>query len=307
MLEKEDIIPLPDDVFRLLRDVIKDYCGIYFDESSKYLFEKRLSKRVTVNHLHDFRDYYRLLLYDKRREDEFSFIVDVLTVNETYFFRELNQLKALTDEILPEIKETKKGAKKIRIWSAGCSTGEEPYTIAMMIMEMKQLKDWEIEVVGSDINYRVLQNARRGIYRKNSFRTTEEYFLKKYFTCENNLYRINDDVRKLVNFNCLNLLDPLKIKFVGMVDVILCRNVLIYFDQEVRKKIIDIFYSRLVEGGYLLLGHAESLINISTAFKLKHLKHDMVYQKPPKHKLEFVHENTDKSECVTSEKDDRRQ
>lgn len=304
MLEKEDIIQLPDDVFRLLRDVIKDYCGIYFDESSKYLFEKRLSKRVIINHLNDFREYYRLLLYDKRREEEFSFIIDVLTVNETYFFRELNQLKALTDEILPEIKETKKNEKKIRIWSAGCSTGEEPYTISMMLLEMNsQLEGWEIEIVGSDINYRVLQNARRGVYRQNSFRATDEYFLKKYFTADNNLYRINDNVRKLVNFNCLNLLDPLKIKFIGMADVILCRNVLIYFDQEVRKKIIDIFYNRLVEGGYLLLGHAESLINISTAFKLKHLRHDMVYQKPQRYKFGFAYENIGKNEGVSGEKD----
>lgn len=299
---EEKIIPMSDDVFRLVRDAIREYCGIYFDESSKYLFEKRLSKRVTVNHLHDFREYYRLLLYDKRREDEFSFIVDVLTVNETYFFRELNQLKALVDEILPEIKEAKKSAKKIRIWSAGCSTGEEPYTIAMMILEMEQPGSWDVEIVGSDINYRVLQNARRGIYRKNSFRATDEYFIKKYFTCENNLYRINDDVRKLVNFNCLNLLDPLKIKFIGTVDVILCRNVLIYFDQEIRKKITDIFYNRLAEGGYLLLGHAESLINISTAFKLKHLKHDMVYQKPPKHKLDFLHGGIDKTGCAAGGK-----
>lgn len=282
MLETEESIPLSDDVFRLLRDLIKDYCGMYFDDNSKYILEKRLSKRVKSHYLNDFRDYYRLLLYDKRRDEELSFIVDVLTVNETYFFREMSQLKTLNEEILPELKNTNRESKKIRIWSAGCSTGEEPYTIAMMVLEQGFFLDWDIEILGSDINQRVLQHARKGIYRKNSFRTTEEYYIEKYFTGENNLYKINDNVRRLVNFSCLNLLDPFKVKFAGEIDVILCRNVLIYFDLETRKRVIKGFYERLTDGRYLLLGHAESLMNISTAFTLKHFKHDMVYQKPPK-------------------------
>lgn len=282
MLEIEESIPLSDDVFRLLRNLIKDYCGMYFDDNSKYLLEKRLSKRVKSHHLNDFRDYYRLLLYDKRKDEELSFIVDVLTVNETYFFREMSQLKTLSEEILPELKNTNRESKKIRIWSAGCSTGEEPYTIAMMVLEQGVFLGWDVEILGSDINQRVLQHARRGIYRKNSFRTTEEHYIEKYFTHENNLYKINDSVRRLVNFSCLNLLDPFKVKFVGEMDVILCRNVLIYFDLEARKKVIRGFHERLTDGRYLLLGHAESLMNISTAFMLKHFKHDMVYQKPPK-------------------------
>src|SRR3989339_318555 len=282
MFEREEIVPLSDDVFRLLRDFIKDYCGMYFDDNSKYLLEKRLSKRVKSHHLKDFRDYYRLLLYDRRRDEELSFIVDVLTVNETYFFREISQLKTLGEEILPELKNANREPKKIRIWSAGCSTGEEPYTIAMLVLEQGSFLGWDIEIVGSDINQRVLQHARRGMYRKNSFRTTEEHYMEKYFTYENNLYKINNNVRQLVNFSCLNLLDPFKVKFVGEMDVILCRNVLIYFDSEARKKAIRSFYERLSSGGYLLLGHAESLMNISTAFMLKHFKHDMVYQKPPK-------------------------
>ena len=282
MLEIEESIPLSDDVFRLLRNLIKDYCGMYFDDNSKYLLEKRLSKRVKSHHLNDFRDYYRLLLYDKRKDEELSFIVDVLTVNETYFFREMSQLKTLSEEILPELKNTNRESKKIRIWSAGCSTGEEPYTIAMMVLEQGFFLGWDVEILGSDINQRVLQHARRGIYRKNSFRTTEEHYIEKYFTVEKNLYKINDNVRRLVNFSCLNLLDPFKVKFVGEMDVILCRNVLMYLDLEARKKVIRGFHERLIDGRYLLLGHAESLMNISTAFMLKHFKHDMVYQKPPK-------------------------
>lgn len=280
MFEKEDIFPLSVDVFRLIRDFIRDYCGIFFNDDSQYLLEKRLSRRLRIHQFSNFRDYFRYLLYDKNRDEELSAIIDILTVNETYFFREQNQLKAFSEEILPEIKENEKIQKKLRIWSAGCSTGEEPYTIAMLVLEKGLFNNWDLEIFGSDINQRVLQIARSGAYRKNSFRTTEPYYIKKYFREEEGLFKITDSIKKYVNFTHLNLLDPFKVKLVGIMDVIFCRNVLIYFDQPSRKKVVDMFFERLSEGGYLLLGHAESLINITTAFTLKHLKYDMVYQKP---------------------------
>jgi chemotaxis protein methyltransferase CheR len=282
VFKDDEVIHLPEEVFRLIRDLIRDYCGIYFDDGSRYVLEKRLSRRVHKLHLSSFRDYFRHLIYDRNREEEFTSIIDILTVNETYFFREKNQLKTFSEEVLPELQETNKDTKRLRIWSAGCSTGEEPYTLAMLILEKGSFYGWTIEILGSDINQRVLQVARRGIYRKNSFRTTEEYFLDRYFVEENGFFRISDNVKKKVNFNLLNLLDPYKVKLVGTMDVIFCRNVLIYFDLLSRKKVVDVFSERLAEGGYLLLGHAESLINISTVFKLKHFQHDMLYQKPLK-------------------------
>ena len=280
MFEKEEIIPLEEDVFRLLRELIRDYCGIYFDDDMRYLIEKRLSRRVKYHHFNKFRDYFRYLLYDRNRDEELASIVDILTVNETYFFREQNQLKTFSEEVLPELKLANREGKRLRIWSAGCSTGEEPYTIAMLILEKGLLYNWDIEIVGSDINQRVLQVARSGAYRKNSFRTTDQYFLRKYFREEDSLFRISDTVKQYVNFNHLNLLDPFKIKLIGTVDIIFCRNVLIYFDHASRKKVVEMFNERLADGGYLLLGHAESLINLSTAFTLRHYKYDMVYQKP---------------------------
>jgi chemotaxis protein methyltransferase CheR len=280
MFEKEELIPLEEDVFRLIRDFVRDYCGIFFDDDSRYLLEKRLSRRVRTHHFSNFREYYRYLLYHRNRDEELAAIIDIITVNETYFFREQNQLKAFGEEILPEIKSIYKDKKKLRIWSAGCSTGEEPYTIAMLILEKGYFHGWNIEIFGSDINQRVLQVARSGIYRKNSFRTTEHCYLDKYFREGEGFWRISDGVKQYVNFSHLNLLDPYKVKLVGTMDVIFCRNVMIYFDHASRKKVIDMFYQRLTEGGYLLLGHAESLINISTAFTLKHFKNDMVYQKP---------------------------
>lgn len=283
LLEKEKIIPLPEDVFRLFRDLLSKYCGIYFDDDSRYLIERRLSRRVQMRGLSDFREYYRFLLYSKEKDDEMSEVIDILTVNETYFFREMNQLRAFIDEICLEIKSTKAEKRKLRIWSAGCASGEEPYTIAMLLLEKPEmLKGWSVEVIGSDINQRVLQKARKGVYGKNSFRSTEQYYINKYFERDEEEYRIKDEVRKLVDFSYINLLDPYKQQFLGDLDIIFCRNVLIYFHQDAKRKVIDAFAKRLIDGGYLLLGHAESLINVSTQFALKHLKNDMVYQKPKK-------------------------
>lgn len=280
---EEDIILLPTDVFRLIRDFLNDYCGIYFDDKSKYIVERRLNRRLKIHHMRDFREYYRLLMYDKKRDEELQAIIDILTVNETYFFREQNQLAAFSEEIIPELMKKNKDKKSINIWSAGCSTGEEPYTVAMLTLEKGVQNNLDVNILGSDISRRVLQVAREGIYKRNSFRATNQYFIKNYFQeQQNGDQKISDKVKGLVNFNCLNLIDPFKVKFVGKMDVIFCRNVLIYFSKDARKKVIENFSEALKEGGYLLLGYTESLMNISTAFTLKHLKNDMVYQKPEK-------------------------
>jgi len=280
-VEKEEILVLSDDVFRLLRDLIRDYSGIYFDEGSRYLLEKRLAARLRINNINSYRDYYRYLLYDRNREDELAAIMDVLTVNETYFFREKNQLLSFSEEILPELRQRNRDTRKIRIWSAGCSTGEEPYTIGILILESNLFNGWDVEILGSDINRRVLQTARRGIYKQNSFRSIEKYYIDKYFDpLPDGSFKILDRVKRLLNFGYLNLFDAVKMRFLGTMDVVFCRNALIYFDIPSRKKVVEGFYNVLPEGGYLFLGHAESLINMSTAFALKHLKHDLVYQKP---------------------------
>ncbi|RMG03053.1 MAG: protein-glutamate O-methyltransferase CheR [Nitrospirae bacterium] len=281
MFEIEKTIPLGDEEFRLIRELIRDFSGIYFDDNSKSLLERRLNGRLKSHNIRNFRDYYRYLLYDRRREDELLEIMDILTVNETYFFREKNQLTAFSEEILPEIKKRKAKGKQIRILSAGCSSGEEPYTIAMLIRESGLFRGWDIEIVGSDINRRVLKMARHGVYRRKSFRCTEDYYIKKYFEPqEDQSFRIKDDLKELVHFGHLNLLDSMKVRFLGMMDVIFCRNVLIYFDMPSKKRVAESFYRILNPEGFLLLGHAESLINISSDFTLKHLKHDLVYVKP---------------------------
>lgn len=280
----ETDVLMSEEEFRLLRDLVYNHCGLWFDEQNSYLLEKRLSRRLVVHQLKSFREYYQLLRFNRKREQELEEIMDLLTTNETYFFREEYQLKAFTDEIVPEIcaaRGAKEFNRRIRVWSAGCSTGEEPYTIAMLLLEMECLKDWSIEIIGTDISQRVLQHARRGIYGASAFRATDDYFRSKYFTAQpEGSYRVMDNVRKLVTISHLNLLDSTRMKMLGSFDLVFCRNVIIYFDQAVKKKVVESFFQVLRESGYLLLGHSESLMNVTTLFSLRHFKNDMVYQKP---------------------------
>lgn len=276
------------DEFRQIRDFIHGYCGIYFDDEVKYLLEKRLGRRAAAHQCGSFTDYYRFLKYDRRREEELNAALDVLTTNETYFFREEFQLRAFAEEILPELLARGGGRepRTLRIWSAGCSTGEEPYTIAMLMLESGRFGDWRVDIFGTDISQRVLHVARAGIYEQPAMRQTDEARVRRFFDVREGpgagrTYQVRDEVRRFVSFAHLNLLDAARVALLPTMDVIFCRNVIIYFDQRAKKAVIDQFQRKLTPGGHLLLGHSESLMNLSTAFVLRHLKHDMVYQKPP--------------------------
>ena len=270
---------LPDDVFRLLRDAIYKRTGMWFADSSKYLLQKRLSPRARELNFDTFQKYFYFLQYDPRSDSEFDQIYDLVTTNETYFFREPAQLAAFTDEIVPDIL-ARKPVRKVRIWSAGCSSGEEPYSIAMLLEEKGLYGSALFEIFASDINQAVLAKARRGHYRENAFRATDPTLREKYFARDpDGSWRISDEIRNRVSFGRLNLYDEPRVSLLGHVDIIFCRNVIIYFDDNSKKVVVSNFYKRLVEGGYLLLGHSESLISLSTEFKLRHLKNDMVYQK----------------------------
>ncbi len=272
---------MTDEEFRLLRDLITEYCGIYFAESFKYLVERRLQPRLPVFNLTNFRDYYRLLKYGNDRAKEFDEIVERVTTNETYFFREAYQLKAFTDEILPMVMKKKNPGDRLRIWSAGCSTGEEPYSLAMLTHDMPSLRHVPMEIFGNDISRKVLKTARSGSYRESSFRQTEPHWIDKHFTRDGRMFKLNDDIRNRVNFGHLNLMDEAAMAIMNNVDVIFCRNVIIYFANDARAALLDMFHKKLRPGGFLLLGHSESLINASTKFELVPLTHDIVYRRPP--------------------------
>ncbi len=271
---------MTDEEFRLIRDRINEYCGIHFEADSKFLLERRLAPRLEALGLTDFTDYYRLLAYSPDRRNELEEIVERVTTNETYFFREQYQLDAFQKEILPELHSVRRRGRRLSVWSAGCATGEEAYTVAMLVLETGLFHDWEVRVFGNDVSRRVLAIARKGQYGRASFRQTDERYLRRYFRSVEGRQQVKDEVKAMVSFGQLNLLEKQMLALVGEVDVIFCRNVLIYFDQASRKRVIDTFQQKLVPGGYLLLGHTESLINLSTAFELVHLKYDMVYRKP---------------------------
>jgi len=275
---------MSDEEFHLLRDCVYSHCGIFFDNDSKYLLEKRLARRLTALNLPSFRDYYHYLKYNRKKDQELMDIMDILTTNETYFFRESFQLKAFTDEIIPELIKTKhdSGNRSLRIWSAGCSTGEEAYTIAMLLHGIKELRGWHVEIIGTDISQRVLQHARRAVYGKSSFRATDEEYVKRFFIEQEDGLKVNDEIRNLVTISHLNLFDTNRMVMLGKMDLIFCRNVIIYFDLAAKKRVIESYFNSLCDGGFLLLGHSESLMNITTLFTLRHFKNDMIYQKPEK-------------------------
>jgi len=279
-LDAEQI--MSDEEFHLLRDCVYSHCGIFFDNDSKYLLEKRLARRLTALNLTSFRDYYHFLKYNRKKDQELMDIMDILTTNETYFFREAFQLKAFTDEIIPELlhKKISGNNRSLRIWSAGCSTGEEAYTIAMLLHGIMDLRGWKIEIVGTDISQRVLQHARRAVYGKSAFRSTDEKYVRRFFVEQDDGLKVCDEIRDLVTISHLNLFDTNRMVMLGKMDLIFCRNVIIYFDLAAKKRVVESFFNTLYDGGYLLLGHSESLMNVTTRFTLRHFKNDMIYQKP---------------------------
>ncbi len=284
-------ITLPDYEFEVLREIINKKSGIWLTDNDRKILEYKLQKRLFDLGFNSFREYVIFLKYNRRKKEELDTLINIVTTNETYFFREKFQLDAFSEEILPLIvdKKKKSSLNMINIWSAGCSSGEEPYTIAMLILEKCKYhylcNNGKIvfNIFANDINYEMLAKAREGIYSTSSFRATPRKYIEKYFVrMEDGKYKIKEEVKELVTFSHLNLLDSEKIRLLPFFDVVFCRNVLIYFDMESRKKLVDNLYDRLLPGGFLLLGHSESLINITTKFKLVNLKNDIVYQKPEK-------------------------
>lgn len=276
----DPVVQISLERYRLLRDMINERYGIFFADESRYLVQSRLGERLAHLSLTSFEDYYYHIRYSADGQAELEEAIDVLTTNETYFFREEYQLRAFAEQILPELARRLKSRRKLMIWSAGCSSGEEAYTLAILVRESGLFQGWDVRIFGSDVSRKVLAKARRGVYRASSFRTTSEAQLARHFTACPEGYGINDDIRSLCHFGHLNLLDEDRIGLLGKIDVVFCRNVLIYFDKKSKLRAISSFYERLNPGGFLLLGHTESLLNLSTAFELVHLPHDLVYRKP---------------------------
>jgi chemotaxis protein methyltransferase CheR len=275
-----DEIRLSPEEFRLLGELFNQHCGFQFGPESRLSMERRLRERVVVLGLRSFAEYYHYLRAHPRGRAELDEALDVVTVNETYFFREDYQLRALKEDILPML--VKGGAIKSRllIWSAGCSTGEEVYSIAMVVHEAGMAAGREVSIFGTDISRRCITAARRGVYGASAFRAIPLEMRRRYFDLRPDGAHVVEELRAMCKFGHKNLLDDSGAAIIGRPDVIFCRNVLIYLDEASRRKAIEIFYKRLLPGGFLLLGHSESLLNVTTAFELVHLREDLVYRKP---------------------------
>ncbi len=274
---------LQHDEFIAIRDYIYEKAGIWFAENKKYLIESRLSKRMGELGIASYKDYFYRVKYDSTQK-EFEALMNVVTTNETSFFRNPPQLKAFSDEVLPLVMKQKaeagNGNKKIKIWSAGCSTGEEPYTIGIILLEaMKSHPGWRVEILANDISQNVLYAARKGVYQEVTLRTTDPKIIDRYFIKEGKFFRIKDEVKRIVKFNHVNLNDTRQVSSISDCDMIFCRNVMIYFSDEIKKSLVKQFYKSLRPGGYLFIGHSESLHGISKSFKLEYLKNALVYKK----------------------------
>ncbi|HYO72216.1 MAG TPA: protein-glutamate O-methyltransferase CheR [Archangium sp.] len=267
--------------FRLLRDFVYGHCGILVRDDMKYVMQRRLWPRLEALGLTDFSAYYRYLRFDAQRRAELETAIEALTTHETYFFREPRQLKAFSDEVLPQLERRNARTKRLRVWSAGCSSGEEAYTVAMLLKDSGRFEGWDVEVHGTDISRRVLAAARQGEYGPSALRATPPDKVARYFVHVGpNRVRVRDDIRTWVSFGHHNLQEPDTSLHISRPDVVFCRNVMIYFDMPARQRVLRLIYDKLVPGGYLLLGHSENLINLSADFELVHLRSDLVYRKP---------------------------
>lgn len=301
-----DGISLKLEEFRLLRDLFAARAGLTFGPDARFTLERRLRERLVVLNLSSFAEYHHYLRFSPRAEDEWNEAMDLVTTNETYFFREDRQLRAFQQELLPMLHTQTRPQRRLAIFSVGCSTGEEAYTLAILVqrsglffprrkltpapsrvgLEPSSLGaadenhlTWDVRIYGADISGRCVAAARRGVYGESSFRATPDELRREYFYERPDGWHVVDSIRQLCHFGQMNLLDD-RTRIPGRADVIFCRNVLIYFDARARKMAIEALSDRLLPGGVLLLGHSESLLNVSTAFELLHLKDDLVYRKP---------------------------
>jgi len=261
-------IPLSQETFYKLRGFIYTKSGLSFPDGKKYLLECRLTPRLNAVHCPTFEDYLSYIQFDPGRDKELIQLLNCVTTNETFFFRDITQMDCFRQVILPQVIKARQNARAIRIWSAGCSSGEEPFTLAMILAEeFSSVMNWDVQILATDLSDHVLQAAGKGVYGPYAVRNIPPAYLQKYFTATEGQYLVGPTLRKYVKFSRLNLFDALQMRSMKNIDVILCRNVLIYFDQEVRKKIVSNFFDALRPSGSLIIGFSESLSGVNRLFR----------------------------------------
>ncbi len=273
--------PAPDLV--RIRDLVYQVAGIFHPDNKLHLLLDRCGRRMKELNVQSLREYFECLTIKPARQTELVALLNQITVGETCFFRSQSQLHALRQIIIPKILEAKANLpmRRLRIWSAGCSTGEEPYTLSMLLLEEAQglLKDWTFEILATDLNEHSLAHAKKALYGTYSTRNLTPYFRQKYFTPAGEQLQAQPTVRNGVTFSRLNLSDDGRMTFMKGIDVIFCCNVLIYFDLASKRRVIQHFYNNLLPHGYFFLGHSESLFGVCDDFRLVHLPGATAYIK----------------------------
>jgi chemotaxis protein methyltransferase CheR len=282
MADGKDVAPVnaTHDEVRRLCEFLYRRTGMSFNESKRYYIDRRLTERVQATGSGSFQSYFALLRSDAQHEIEH--LVNAFTVNETYFYREEHQLHCMTSHLLGEIMQRKLTGESLRIWSVPCSTGEEPYSIAMWLMEnWKDVDNYNIEIVGSDIDTRALKAAAEGIYGERALMRLPPDIIKRYFArLDDEHVQIDPGLRDSIQFTRANLVDAAEIARHRDFDIVFCRNVLIYFDDASRRLAAENLYDSLRPGGYICLGHSETMSRISPLFQVCRYPEAIVYRKP---------------------------
>lgn len=268
---------LSESEFRLFRDLIYEECGVSLGAEKRTFLESRLKKRMDEFGIRTAYEYYSLIRQPGKSQ-ELSSLLDMLMICETSFFRNQPQFDLFQKSVLPRILERKSklGARSVRVWSAGCSTGQEPYTIVMSLLEeIRDLDQWSVRVFASDLSFTALERAQQGMYKPEQMKGVEDRIIRKYFRMENGNYFVSDTVKRHVVFDYHNLKHDNGLR--GL-DVIWCRNVMIYFDLDEQRRLINRFTNCLVPGGYLFIGHAESLQALSNRYTMLHKNKGIAYK-----------------------------
>lgn len=277
-----------EDIFQQFQSFLIEQAGLYFRKDAGRSLGETLAERVAHCQLNSYEDYLHYLKFHSQRQPEFQTLLNLLTIGETYFFRNEPQFGVLVNYVLPQLVEKKNEIQELRIWCAGCSTGEEPYTIAIILKEMfPRLMRWNLSILATDINSQVLKAATEGVYSPRSVKYVPEAYSNHYFTKRGPRYALADEIKKMVRFEYHNLAtDPYALLGMQGVDILFCRNVTIYFDRKTVQRVIAQFSDCLNPDSYFLIGHAETLWGISDEFATIEFPQTFLYQKSEERKQE---------------------
>ncbi|HEY9596690.1 MAG TPA: protein-glutamate O-methyltransferase CheR [Cyanophyceae cyanobacterium] len=267
-----------DSAFTLLHDLIHERTGINYENSNRELLAEKLAPRVIACGFDSFLDYYYLLKYDPAADEEWKHVMDSISVQETFFWREMDQIRTLVDVLVPEYF-AKNPWKPLRIWSAACATGEEPLTIAMALDEAGWFQRAPIEIYASDASASAIAKAQEGLYRERSFRNLSPYLQDKYFRKQADGWRVIPELHYRIQWKLINLMAEVEVQPLATAPIIFCRNVFIYFSQKTIRQTVRLFFEGMPTPGYLCLAASESLLKITTDFELQEIGGAFIYVK----------------------------